>query len=97
MEAMKKLKEDFPPVLKEKAWNLFIEFEEQETREAQLAKAIDFLDAQVHELDYKKDWQGWTEARLRKYKSKHFDEFPELKEFFEEMMQFCHKERYFEE
>ena len=93
--AMKKLREDFPVVLKEKVWDLFEEFEAEKTKESRFAKAVDFLDAQIHELDYKKDWKGWTEEMLRRYKGPYFEEFPELKEAFEKMIEFCHAEGYF--
>ena len=95
LKAMMKLKEDFPEVMKEKIWELFNEFENQETREAKFAKAIDFFDAELHELDYKQDWKGWTEEMLRKYKSKAFDEFQEVKEQFDKMLEYCHEEGYF--
>ena len=94
-EAMIKLKENFPLVMKEKIWELFDEFEEEKTREAKFAKAIDFFDAELHELDYKQDWKGWTEEMLRKYKSSSFAEFPEVEALFEKMMKYCHEEGYF--
>ena len=97
MKAMIKLKENFPEIMKEKIWKLFIEFEEQKTREAKFAKAVDFFDAELHELDYKEDWKGWTEEMLRKYKSASFAEFPELSEQFDRMMKYCHEEGYFNE
>jgi len=50
--AAKKLSLGLPDILKSKYIKLFEEFEEQKTREAKFAKAIDYLDAEIHELDF---------------------------------------------
>ena len=96
-EAMKKLKEDFPTVMKEKVWNLFVEFEEQQTAEAKFAKAIDKLDSIIHELDYKKDWKGWTEEMVRRFHGPAISEFKELQQRFDKILGFCKKEGYFDQ
>ncbi len=90
------LHQHFPLELGKKFLVLFQEYEEGKTKEARFAKAIDALDAKIHELDYKEDWKGWTEEFLRKKKGPLFEEFPELKKFFEESLKFCRKEGYFE-
>lgn len=95
MRALKKLQENVPLILKDKFVSLFLEFEEMKTKEAKFAKAIDALDSLVHELDYKKDWQGWTEEMVRKYHGRYMDEFPEIKEAFNKMLAYCRKEGYF--
>ena len=61
------------------------EFDENKTKEAKFAQAIDKLDAEIHELDYKKDWKGWTEEFLRKEKEIYFKEFPKIKQAFEKI------------
>lgn len=94
-QALKRLKEQLPLTLRKKFEGLFNEFEAGETKEARFAKAIDALDAEIHELDYKKDWQGWTEEFLRKTKEPLFKEFPKLKEAFEKTLAYCRKEGYF--
>lgn len=71
------------------------EYEEAKTREARFCKAIDALDAEIHEMDYKEDWKGWTEDFLRKSKEHLFDDFPELKELFEETTKFARDNGYF--
>ena len=48
------------------------------TIEATFAQAIDKLDADIHELDYKIDWLGWTEEFARKCKQSYFNSFPEM-------------------
>ncbi len=97
LQALHILKEHIPKILKEKFVALFQEFEGEKTREAKFAKAIDALDAQIHEMDYKEDWKGWTEEFLRKKRRYLFEEFPELKEAFEKQMKFLRKEGYFEQ
>ncbi len=89
------LHQHLPSELGKKFLALFHEYEEGKSKEARFAKAIDALDAEIHELDYKEDWKGWTEDFLRKKKGPLFEEFPELKEAFEEIMQFVKEEGYF--
>lgn len=95
--ASKKLSSKLPEIIKNKFIKLFNEFEEQKTRESKFAKAIDYLDAEIHELDYIEDWKGWTEEHLRNKKEKYYAEFPELKEVFEKMISFLKKEGYFDQ
>jgi putative hydrolases of HD superfamily len=94
-KAAKKLSQSFPPEIKEKFAKLFLEFEQQETREAQFAKAMDAMDALVHELDYKIRWKGWDIEMVRKYHGSYTEGFPEVKKVFDKMMKYCDKEGYF--
>lgn len=73
----------------------FQEFEEAKTPEAKFAKAIDAFDAELHEMDYKKDWKGWTEEFLRKSKEKYFINFPTIKNAFEETTKYAKDNDYF--
>lgn len=93
--AAKKLKQDLPEPLNNKFYNLFTEFTEQKTKEAKFAKAIDALDAEIHELDYKEDWKGWTKEFLIKKKSHLFEEFPELKKVFYDLLVYMEENDYF--
>jgi putative hydrolases of HD superfamily len=97
LKAAHKLKESFPEEIKSKFINLFTEFEEQETKEAKFAKAIDALDALMHFLDDKKAWKGWTEEMVRKFHGHYVEQFPELKESFDKMLEFCNQEGYFDQ
>ena len=85
LKALNKLKHELPRELKAKFVKLVNEFEENKTKEAKFAQAIDKLDAEIHELDYKKDWKGWTEEFLRKEKEIYFKEFPKIKQAFEKI------------
>ena len=98
IKAMQKLKEDFPEAIKEKVWNLFVEFEEAKTKEAKFAKAIDALDSEIHFLDYKSAWKGWTPEMVREVKPWNLvKEFPELEEAYEKVLAFAKKECYFDQ
>ena len=96
-KAAQKLKQSFPFPSNTKFIMLFAEFEEGKTMEAKFAKAIDALDAEIHELDYKEDWKGWTEKFLREKKEPLFNGFPELKQTFEEIMNYTKEKGYFEQ
>lgn len=89
------LEQSLPSPLNRKFTNLFNEFEEQKTLESRFAKAIDALDAQIHELDYKEDWKGWTEEFLVTKKMRLFEEFPEMKKIFFEIIDYLKENDYF--
>jgi len=95
LDSLNKLKEEIPTQLKTKFINLVNEYEKNETNEAKFAKAIDKLDAEIHELDYKKDWKGWTENLLRELVQDYFTEFPELNQAFEAMIKYVKEKGYF--
>ncbi|MDD3263959.1 MAG: HD domain-containing protein [Candidatus Nanoarchaeia archaeon] len=94
-KAMELLEKTLPTPLNLKFSNLFNEFEEQKTMESKFAKAIDALDAEIHELDYKKDWKGWSEEFLIDKKLKYFEEFPEMKKIFFEIVDYLKENDYF--
>lgn len=95
LKASEKLKEEIPKELKKKYAELFNEFEECKTKEAKFAKAIDKLDATIHEMDCKEDWKSWTEEMLRRYNDKIIGEFLEMKELNEKIIKILIKEGYF--
>ncbi len=94
--AFKRLLTELPSRLAVRYNDLYIEFESQKTREARLARAVEQLDAEIHELDYKRDWKGWTEGFLRENKEKCFRGFPELREIFEEHVRYIRENGYFD-
>jgi len=97
MNAMHSFKNKIPLSMKDKFVNLFTEYQGQKTIESKFAKAIQSLDAKIHEIDYKEDWKGWTEKFLRSAKEKYFKEFPEMQEMFEKTIAFVKKEGYFDQ
>ncbi len=97
LKAMKKLKEEIPKEIRQRFEEMFIEFEELKTPEARFAKAVDRMDALIHELDNKEDWKGWDEAMVRKYFEKHISDYPKIRKMFEELVSFIREEGYFEQ
>ena len=77
--------------------SLFKEFQEGKTPEAKFARAIDKLDATIHELDYKEDWKGWTEEFARAYHEPYFKDFPAIREASEQALVFCREQGYFDQ
>lgn len=94
-KAFASMKEQFPEVLKEKFSRLFQEFEEQKTSEAKFARAVDRIDALIHELDYKKDWKGWNEAKVRQFYQEEIKNVPIIKAAFEKIISYAQKQGYF--
>lgn len=95
-EGFEILKTKMPLEIKEEYNNLFIEFEEEKTKEAQFAKAIDKLEVLIHMLDYKEEWilQEWTEKKLREYKEHYFIEIPEIYSFFNNLVIYLKENKY---
>ncbi len=93
-EALKKLGKVLPKTLGDKLAAQFTEFETGTSAEARFAKAVDRLDALVHELDYKDDWRGWSEPMLRKLFEKDIVKVPGLKEEFEALVSFAKQNSY---
>lgn len=87
-KAMLVLSKKLPSPLGDRFVSLFTEFEEQSLPEAKFARMIDVLDAQIHELDYKEDWKGWSKSFIVENKGKYFEEFPVVKEAFYELIDF---------
>ncbi|MFH1173640.1 MAG: HD domain-containing protein [archaeon] len=100
LAAAKKLRKELPRELGEKFWDCFVEFEEQMTSEAKFAKAMDIIDAQLHEIDYKEDWEGWTRAFLERRNTEEnrdaaLNEFPEIAAAFTDILDWLEQEGYF--
>jgi putative hydrolases of HD superfamily len=95
LEASKLLKTQLPKKLGEKYFQTFMEFEERKTLEAKFARMIDVFDAQIHEIDYKKDWKGWTKKFLLDNKLKYFEEFPQVKKDFLLLVDYLEEKGYF--
>lgn len=94
-KALRSLQKQIPKVLSKKFEQLFDEYEAQNTREARFAHAVDKLDAQLHELDYKRDWRGWDEKMFCSHIERYMIEFPQLRELFEQFVAYVIAEGYF--
>ena len=97
LAAAESLSKKLPSPLSSKFLSLFTEFEEQRTLESRFARAVDQLEGEIHEIDYKDDWKGWTEEFLVSKKGAFFDDFPELKELFFDLVRFFRENGYFSE
>jgi len=88
---LKELPKELIPEFKE-SWQ---EFSEQKTIESRFVKAIDELEAVIHNTQHPELWKkyGFTEKKLRKYKEHHFTEFPEIVEFFNKMVEALKKKQ----
>jgi len=93
----REISKDIPEILSEKYLELFKEFEECNSKEAKFAKAIDKLDAEIHEMDYKEDWKGWSKEFLIKNKLEYFNEFPEMEQMFYDLLEFFETNGYFDQ
>lgn len=95
IKALNKLKEEIPKNLKQKFVDLFNEYQEQKTIESNFAKAVDKMDALIHELDNKSDWKGWNEKMVRGYHEKYIKEFPAMHKVFEKIIKYVKEHGYF--
>lgn len=95
--AAEKLRGELPDSLQNKYWELFTEFEAEQTAEAQFARAIDTLDAMIQALDYREDWVGWSKEFLLSRKEKYFIVFPDLLKEFHQLVDYLVVEGYFNE
>lgn len=95
--AFKRLIKELPKSMVEKYSSLYDEFETRTTIEAKFARAIEELDSSIHEMDYKKDWKGFTEKFLREKKMKYYEDFPLIIELFEEFLRFANKNGFFDQ
>jgi len=96
-KSAKKLMKDFPEKFGEKFYSLFDEFMKLETSESKVARAIDVIDAEIHEIDQKQDFKGWSRKFIEDNKLKYFKDFPEIREIFNSIMNFYTDNGYFDE
>jgi len=87
-EAVKKLLKTLPREIVpdfEESWK---EWKERKTRESKFCKAIDVIDPAINELWRPEAWKkfGYTEKKFRETKEPYIQQFPELKQFLEEMI-----------
>ncbi len=86
---------ELPKTQSTKISELHKEYRERKTPEAKFATAIDKLDPLIQGLDHKEKWTNWTEEFIRKHKEKYFEDFPEIKKEFNELLRYLNQEKYF--
>ncbi len=94
-EAIEKIKQTMPEGLSDYA-DIVDEFEGLESDEAKFVRAVDAIEPMIHWLDYKEDWTefGFTEENLRKWKEKRVAVFPDLLNFFNNLIEYLKQEGY---
>lgn len=75
-KAAENFKKNLPEPINNKFYDLFQEFDNLESKEAKFANAIDKLEGEIQELDYKEDWIGWTKEYLMEKKISLYERFP---------------------
>lgn len=87
-EAVKELAVEFPVEIRKELLSCFDEYVVNETWEAKFAHAVDALDPILHSFEDYPAWKkyGFTAATLREKKLVDVEPFPELVEFFEELI-----------
>ena len=90
-------KKKVPKLLSNEIKELFLEYEDNKTREAQFVKAIDKLEPIIHNLSHPKLWKDHkvTEKILRDKKEEAISKFPQILEVFEELVDILKNENYF--
>ena len=90
-------KKKVPKLLSNEIKELFLEYEDNKTREAQFVKAIDKLEPIIHNLSHPKLWKDHkvTEKILRDKKEEVISKFPQILEVFEELVDILKNENYF--
>lgn len=98
IEALPALSAKYPFVMQEKLLSMDGEFRQGKTLEAKFAKAIDKMDALIHELKYPKDWgpKGFDEKNVRAWFQTDLEYSPTFLEYFENVVGFLKENRYFE-
>jgi len=94
-QAFHKIITELPENLSKKYESIYTEYVESISEEAKFARAIEELDSSIQELDYKKDWIGFSEEFLRKKKTIWYKEFPIIMEIFEEFLKYCNENGFF--
>lgn len=64
------------------------EYHDLASEEADFSKAIQSLDAEIHEMNYDEDWENYTEQKLRERKDELFEEYPLLQDIYEETIKY---------
>lgn len=94
--AIKTLQSLLPDFTAKRLKSLFDEYELLSSAEARFAKAVDALDALIHEMDYKVDWKGWSREFLVEKKAVYFKEFPKIESLFFALLDYLQQEGYFD-
>jgi 5'-deoxynucleotidase YfbR-like HD superfamily hydrolase len=99
LKGVKILSQKYPDILSKKLLSLDLEYRDIVTDEAIFCKAIDKMDAMIHELRYPLDWgihKGFGKSDVNKYFRKYFEFSPIFLMIFEELLVYLKENNYFE-
>ena len=96
-KALKEVLEEVPKHFGDFIHSIVHEYEERKSAEARFVKAIDFIDADITCLsyDYKYKENGYTKEFLLMKKNEKINTFPEIIEFYTELLDYLESEKYF--
>lgn len=91
------LSSKLPLLLAERYKKLHEEYENINTIESKFAHAVDKIEPVLHALNYKKDWleKGYAEELIISKKIKYIEPFPELVEFFKQLIKYLKDNGFF--
>ncbi len=95
-KALSTFDEKLPTPINKKFNEIFMDYTFGQSDESIFARAISALEAEVHELDYKKDWVGWTKKQLIDRKRNCFSKFPEMMAMFDEIVEYLEENNFFD-
>ncbi|MBW3020104.1 HD domain-containing protein [Candidatus Woesearchaeota archaeon] len=94
-KALDRLKQELPEELSKDLEKYWLEYENGETKEARFCMAIDKLDGMYQNIKSPHLWKKWnfTEEKLRSKKEHLFQEFPEMLNFFNELIEYLKEKK----
>lgn len=97
LNALETIKTKIPFELHSELKKYWLEYKDSKTIESKFCHAIDKLDPIIHNMHDKDAWQlgKIDEELLRAKKEKYFDEFPELKQVFNDLIKHINENDFF--
>ncbi len=91
------LNSKLPLPLAKRYKKLYEEYENRRTIESKFAHAIDKIEPILHGIGYKKEWvkKGYTEELIVNKKRKYIEPFPELMNFFNQLIKYLKDNGFF--
>jgi len=92
-KAFEKIKQELPKEILQDYIDIYHEFKEGKTMEAKFVLAVEALDPVMHHIKQPEAWKkyGFTEKKVRALKEPLFKPFPEIQEFFQELLIYLNK------
>lgn len=94
-EAFPVFLEKVPTEIQKLYENRLKEYEERESLESKFVKLVDVVECEFQCFFYKDLFKEWSEEYFISKREKHFNNFPELKFIYEEILEYYKKNDYF--